>query len=232
MGKININEPIDVDNNTLVPVKPALDSYRIPFVTDPNNFMMYGENSLQKYNVEVKRMEEEIRRELFANEPQTEEVEMKSRTNISSVFSIIFGLLLMGMLVIGKFLKIDALPNLFVIAGNMDGLSYLIKVFNGINSGMDVAIMPLVISVCTLVIAVISIITIIMGFATVKRQNTMHFMYILFFISFIAVDVIAVMLLVNNNTINIGLYILLGITFISFFVGICSKIKDRKNNIG
>lgn len=227
MAKENV-AGIELDDR-IVPVKPAIDSYRVPFITDPTSFMMYGENALQAFNEEVKRVEAEIRKEVYGNVEEKAVVVKKKSVNACSVIAVIFGLLVLAELVVGKFFTISSLPTIFVVAGGVDGLTYILNIINGFTSGSALTAIPPVLAIGIALVAIFSIITLLTGLFTIKKQGTSAFMKVCLFISFVGAVVIAVTLLIDGKELAIGLYILMGLTFISTLIGFCSKSQKKKN---
>lgn len=212
------SDNIKVEENILIPVKPAIDNYRIPFVTEPSAFMMYGENALEQYNAEVKRVQAEILREISG---YTEEVEFvrKKQVNFCSVSAIILSILTIAMLVIGKFVTIATIPNLFAIANGVDGITYIMSLFA--SSNYDINTLIAIIGIA--IVAVFCIIALVMGIVTVKKAGTGVFMKFSLFLSFVGAILAALMMLVDGKDIEIGLYIVIGLTFLVTLIGFISK---------
>jgi hypothetical protein len=215
--RTNLGENI-VEENILIPVKPATDNYRIPFVTEPSAFMMYGENALEQYNAEVKRVQAEILREVSG---YTEEVELvrEKKVNFCSIFAIVLSILTIAMLIIGKFVKIPTISGLFAIANGMDGLSYILNFLTSSSGDIN----ALIEFIGIVMIAAFCIISLIVGIFTVKKAGTGVFMKLILFLSFVGAILVAMMLLVDGKDIEIGLYIVIGLTFCATLIGFVSK---------
>jgi hypothetical protein len=214
----NLGANINIEENILIPVKPATDNYRIPFVTEPSSFMMYGENALEQYNAEVRRVESEILREISG---YTEEVELvrEKKTNFCSISAIFFSILALAMLVVGKFLQVATIPGLFVIANGVDGITYILNFLE--SASFDINTLISVIGIA--IVAVFCIISLIVGIFTIKRAGTGIFMKLCLFLSFSGSILVAMMLLVAGIDIEIGLYIVIGLTFLATLIGFISK---------
>ncbi|NLL56617.1 MAG: hypothetical protein GX242_05350 [Clostridiales bacterium] len=212
------NEPINAQENVLIPVKPATDNFRIPFVNEPSSFMMYGENALEQYTAEVKRVEAEILRELSG---YTEEVEVvrDRKVNGCSIFAIILSILTLAMLVIGKFVSIDAMPGLFIIINGVDAATYIMEFMSATSYG----IYALIGAIGIIVTAVFCLISLLIGIFTVNKAGTGIFMRICLFLSFTGAILVAVMQLVGSKDIDTGLYIVIGLTFLATLIGFISK---------
>jgi len=198
-------------------------------VNAPDSFMMYGENALQAYNAEVKRVEAEIRKEVYGQQDTVILEKKRKKANACSIFSLIFGLLTIAVLIIGKFLKIAALPTLFVIAEDFDGLTYVINAVGVLTSGAALDIKALIPVIGIALTALFTLITTLTGLIRIKKAGTGAGMKICLFLSFVGAVLTAAYLLSTGKAIAIGLYIVIGLTFVSTLIGFCSKSAKRIN---
>ncbi|HKL73606.1 MAG TPA: hypothetical protein VJ903_01805 [Clostridia bacterium] len=212
-------------DNILIPIKPATDNYRIPFVNDPSSFMMYGENALEQYNDEVKRVETELLKEIYGQEEEVV-LEREKKVNFCSISALIISILVLAMLIIGRFLTISAIPDLFMIANGVDGLTYLLSFIEGMSDILDINALIVMIGIAST--ALFALISMIISIFTIKKAGTGIFMKICLFLSFTSSILIAMMLLITGKEIAIGLYVVIGMTFISTLIGFCSKGIVRK----
>lgn len=224
MAKQTIEESVKTEDSILIPVKPALDNYRIPFVTEPQSFMMYGENALQQYNAEVKRVEAELRQEVYGYKQELEEVR-EVKVNLCSISAIIFSLLTLAMLFVGKFLTIDAIPKLFVIIDGADGITYILSFIEKLSANL--VIKEIILAAGIVITALFALISMFTGIFTLKKPTGI-FMRICLFLSFTGAILLAMMLIVTGKEIAIGLYIVIGLTFVSTLIGFCSKSGKSK----
>lgn len=229
MAREIVGDTMRIEENTLIPIRPAFDSFKVPYVNDPTSFMMYGENALKEYNAEVKRVEAELRREVYGQQDVVTLEKKHKKANACSILSLIFGLLILALLVVGKFLTIEAMPTLFVIAESYDGLTYVMNAVNGLTSGAQLDIMALLPVIGIAVTALFTLITMITGLIRVRKAGTGAGMKICLFLSFVGAILTAAYLLATGKTIEIGLYIIIGLTFISTLIGFCSKSAKRIN---
>lgn len=224
MAKQTIEESVKTEDSILIPVKPALDNYRIPFVTEPQSFMMYGENALQQYNAEVKRVEAELRQEVYGYKQELEEVR-EVKVNLCSISAIIFSLLTLAMLFVGKFLTIDAIPKLFVIIDGADGITYILSFIEKLSANL--VIKEIILAAGIVITALFALISMFTGIFTLKKPTGI-FMRVCLFLSFTGSILLAMMLIVAGKEIAIGLYIVIGLTFVSTLIGFCSKSGKSK----
>lgn len=230
MAKNNASNKI-VNEEPAVPIKPAFDSYRVPFVTSPSSFMMYGENALHEFNAEVKRVEAEIRRELYGQEKQFDEPIVKKKVNATSIITVIISVLTIVLLTLGKYFNLTFSISFFNISQEKgtEGIVLIINLIEKIGTGeFDIA--SLLPNLGIALTALFAVITLIVSLFTLKKSGTGIFMKVCLFISFICAVFTAATLLVANQKINIVLYVILGLTFINTFVGFCSK-KAMKRTI-
>lgn len=215
---------VKTTEDVLVPVKPAQDNYRIPFVTEPSAFMMYGESALQEFNAEVKRVEAELRRELYS--PVEEEEERPARkTSACAVIALITHLLVIALLIIGRFVTIEAIPGLFGIVAEKSGLDYVLGFIDGLGNGIEVN--PLITVIGVAITALFSVIAFLTSIFTIKKPTGV-FMKVCLFLSFVGAVLTAVMVIVQGQENGIGLYIVIGLTFIAALAGFCSRSAKRK----
>jgi len=240
---------IDMSNENFVPVKPAQE-YKVPYIADPIEFMVYGDRSLETFTSEVKKVEAELRREIYhstnleypideSNKRNDNSVKVKShkKVNGNSLFSILFGFLILAMLVIGNWVKIDSVPSLFILVNGIEGFTGYKLVYDFVdclvNSNPNFTIYVAIVASSIALIALISVVLILIGAFRIVGEGTGVFTKILNALRFVLAALIVVILLIDKiliTEIAIGLWIIIGLTLISFVISLVAKrkIKNKK----
>lgn len=216
------------DENLLVPVKPAPDSYKVPFITAPASFMMYGENALKEYEDEVSRVEAEIRMEIYG-QTETAPVAVKQKgANFSSVLIMILSLLIIGILIIGRFVTLSPdMAGIFAIAERSSGLDYVLNLANGIVGGAALEINSALAAAGIAVSAVFALISFVGAVLTLRKPGMGMFMKVSLFAIFVGAVLTGVIVLAAGAALDIGLYILLGLSFAAALMGFLSKSGNK-----
>lgn len=250
------NKKVDINSSSFVPVSPA-QKYKVPYVADPIEFMVYGDRSLEAFSTEVKKVEAELRREIY-HAPETDYQEqpnevkqkkikdkkissssrrqikeytgqrVKPEVNLNSVFSIIMGIVIIAILAVGMWIQPIQMPTLFTIIDGNSGITYIMGTVEGLSLG-SLVWYDYVNAAAILLIAFISLVLIISSFIKI-RGYTGAFTKMLNLLRFALAALILITQLAINigiSNIDLGLWLIIAITAVSLAVSLFGKSRPK-----
>lgn len=240
MAKTPVKQENIVEKASTVPVEPSLRQFNIYGITPPSEFALYGTGSKALYDMEVERVTNELRQEVFYSSDSTEVVSDKvervvstkkaKKCNAAAIVVFIISILIIALYVLGKFVAPIAGVNSLLFVTDKSGLGVIFDLINVFLKGLPINALVLTTQVAVALVALFSVIIAISSLTIVCRQGIGKLMKALLLINFISTVVIGATVLANKGIMPIGYYILFGLTLISSIIGLFSKkaVKRKK----
>lgn len=243
MAKTTVKENI-VEKTATVPVEPSLRQFNIYGITPSSEFALYGTGSKAFYDMEIERVTNELRREVFYNTDSDEEVKntkteheisenkakKAKKVNGSAIFICIFTLLIAALYVLGKYIApMQGVESLLYIT-NKAGLDVIFDLINVFLKGLPIETLAIALQIVVAAVALVSVIIVISSLIIVARPGIGKAMKILLLINFALTVAMGAIVFANKETLAIGYYILFGLTLTSAIVGLVSKkaVKQKR----
>lgn len=223
-----------------VPVEPSLRQFNKYGVTPPSDFALYKTSSNTQYDVEIQRVTNQLRQEVFYSDSEdeiqklTEEVvEVKrkkvKKCNIIAILIFLASVAIISLYVVGKYVvtPVASIPSLLLITDKA-GLSVIFDLINVFLKGSAIEIVTITMQIAVVAVVIMSIVILLSSVFIMRRPGIGKVMKVALVLHFTLTVVIAVMFLINKGTLPVGYYILFGLSFISMICGIFTKGVARE----
>lgn len=223
-----------------VPVEPSVRQFNVYGITPPSEFALYGTGSKALYDLEIQRVANELRQEVFySNEiGQVQSLSVENEVNNTkkarkcngvAILVFITSVLILSLYVIGKYIAspISSMASLFFITDKA-GLGVIFDLINVFLKGSEIKVIAITMQIAVSAVALMSIVILLSSIFIMARPGVGKAMKTALFINFVFTVVIAVMVLIDKGTLSIGYYVLFGLTFLSMVCGIFSKGNKKK----
>lgn len=226
-----------------VPVEPSLRQFNKYGVTPPSDFALYKTSSNTQYDLEIQRVTNELRQEVFYSNDEeevqklTEEVvEVKTqktrKCNIIAILIFLASVAIIALYIVGKYIvaPIATIPSLLLIT-DKSGLGVIFDLINVFLKGSEIEIVNMAMQIAVVATVAMSIIILLSSVFIMRRQGIGKAMKTSLVLHFTFTVVIAVMFLINKGTLPVGYYILFGLSFISMVCGIFTKGVAKEKEV-
>lgn len=221
------NEWIEEEFSSCTKDAKASQGIKLAPIIQPIAFVPYNtqEQSLFDYgDYDYDRAREDISRG-FQDEQAYDgrEMPIEKKVRFIPIFIAILSLLIIGVLVAGKFV----LQEYLMLVPDMSGYDYIMQIVDTFTSGAALVIKDLIIPGAVALIAFFALINFLASLIKMKSRGACAISKICLFFMLLLSIVLVVMNMINDVTLGYGLYAVAGLSFIALIVGYLAK-KDRR----
>ena len=209
-----------VNKKTNVPVAPASSGVQLGPIVQPVAFVPYNtqEQPLFQYGgtYDVAKAKEDIEREYEEEYEEDERIysaPIEKKVRFVPILLAILSLLIVGVMVAGQFV----LQNYLAICEGISGYKYIFNLVDMISAG-DINIPDLILPAAVAVVALFAIINFLSSLIKMQYRGACTMSKISLFLMVTFALAVVLLCLMNELTMNYGLYAVVGLSFISLVI--------------